>query len=101
MTVVPNRALLTADAKNRTLRTFLTSLAVDVGVAVTLVIYNVFGDATGWSDFDWKIMGFTLAKTVVVSAGSFILRRFVDPSSFPTPLPPAPAAAPSDPTPNL
>lgn len=99
MTSVANQNLLVIDAKNRALRTFLQSLAVDVGIAVCLVLYNVFSDATGWDSLDWKIIGFSLAKTVVVSITSFVMRRFLDSSSVPTPLPPAPQPAPADPTP--
>ena len=99
MTSVANQNLLIIDAKNRALRTFLQSLAVDVLVAVCLVLYNVFSNSTNWDSLDWKIIGFSLAKTVVVSITSFIMRRFLDQSSMPTPLPPAPQPSPSDPTP--
>jgi hypothetical protein len=89
----PQPRLLTADARNRALRVFLVGLAIDVGVALTLVIYNAANQANRWSDFDWQLLAFTLAKTLVTTAGSFILRRFLDPSGFPTPLPPTPQPA--------
>jgi hypothetical protein len=94
-------ALLTADAKNRSLRTFLVALAVDVGLAVLLVVYNAFTVANDWSQLDWTVLGFLLTKTGLTSAGAFILRRFLDPSGVPTPLPPAPVAAPADHTPEV
>lgn len=89
---------LNVDAKNRALRSFIVGLAIDVCVAVVLVLMNVFGSADGWGDLDWKILGFTLAKTVLMSAGSYVLRRFADGSVIPTPLPPAPVPAPADAT---
>jgi hypothetical protein len=90
---------LSIDAGNRALRSFIVGLAIDVGVAITLVLVNVFGAAGGWDELDWKIIGFSVAKTVVASAGSYILRRFVDASGIPTPLPPAPVPPPADPEP--
>lgn len=90
-------AALKADAKNRALRTLLVNLATDTGVALVLVMVNAFSDANGWGDFDWNILLFTLAKTAIVTAGSFILRRFLDPSGLPTPLPPANPGPPADP----
>ena len=88
--------LLSYDASNRALRTFLVNIATDVAVAMTLVVVAAFGKAEGWEDFEWSLMAFTLAKTAVVTAGSYILRRFLDPSGFPTPLPPAPQPAPAE-----
>lgn len=96
---VSQQRLLTTDAQNRALRTFLVSLVADVGIAVTLLLYNIFDSANGWSEIDWAVMGFLLVKTLVTSAGSFVLRRFLDGSSLPTPLPPSPVAPPADPQP--
>jgi len=90
------KALLTADAKNRSLRTFLVGLSIDVGVGVTLVFINAFATANDWSDIDWLILSFSLGKSIVQAAGSFILRRFVDASKIPTPLPPDPPGKPAD-----
>lgn len=94
---VRNRALLRADAKNRTYRTFLQALAVDVALAVALVLTTSLSGANAWGDLQWTVLGFLLAKTVVVSAASYVMRAFLDTSSFPTPLPPSPQAAPTDP----
>lgn len=87
---------LSDDARNRALRTFLVNISTDVAVALVLVLVAAFGEAEGWGDFEWSLLGFTLAKTAVVTAGSYILRRFLDPSSLWTPLPPAPVPAPAD-----
>lgn len=88
--------LLQTDAKNRALRTFLVNLVIDIGVALLLILVTTFQDANDWSEIEWGILGFSLAKTALASAGSFILRRYVDRSSIPTPLPPAPVPAPAD-----
>lgn len=89
-------ALLTADAKNRGLRSFLQGLAIDVGVGVALVLATTFGDANDWGDLEWTIIGFSLAKSVVQAAAAFVMRRFLDASSLPTPLPPTPQPEPAD-----
>lgn len=78
-------AALKADAGNRALRTFLQNLAIDLGVAVALVVYTTVGSG---SDIDWALLGLSILKTVLVTAASYIMRRFGDPSSFPTPTPP-------------
>jgi hypothetical protein len=91
------RPSLADDAGNRALRTFLQALAVDVLLALALVLYNTFEQANSWGSFDWSVLGFLAVKTVVVSAASYFMRRVLDPSGFPTPLPPAPVPRPADP----
>lgn len=86
---------LSTDARNRSFRTFLNGLTVDVGVALALVLLTATSGANSWSDLEWSLLGFTLAKTGVMTAGSYVLRRYLDASPFPTPLPPAPVAAPA------
>ena len=92
-------ATLTADARNRALRTLLVNLTTDVAVALALVLVAAFSRANGFGDLEWALLGFTLAKTAVVTAGSFVLRRFVDASGIPTPLPPTDPGPPADPGP--
>jgi hypothetical protein len=87
---------LTADAKNRGVRTLLTGLAIDVAVGVALVLAAYFASANSWGDLEWAILAFSLAKSVVQAVCSFILRKFLDPSKFPTPLPPADPGEPAD-----
>jgi hypothetical protein len=84
-----NLIRLKEDAKNRSVRTFATGLAIDVGVGVTLVLLTYFKDANAWGDIEWTILGFSVFKSFIQAAGAFVLRRFLDPSEFPTPLPPA------------
>ncbi len=87
---------LTTDARNRALRTFLQGLASDVLAAVILLVLPVFTNAQGWQDVDWKILGFLLAKTVVVTALSYVMRTWLDkrPDAL---LPPVNPGAPADP----
>ena len=91
-----NTQLLNQDAKNRALRTFLQGLGIDILVAIAVWAVSVFATAGGWGDIQWVIVSFTLAKTVVQSVAAYIMRRFVDGSAMPTPLPPEPAAEPAD-----
>lgn len=87
---------LARDARNRALRTFLVGLGIDVGFAVTaLVVTLAAADVSAWQG--WAAVGVSVARTVVASAGAYVLRRFADPSRVPTPLPPAPVPAPADP----
>lgn len=81
MTVI---APLEADAKNRALRTFLQGLAIDIAVAVSLVLYN----ATSSDEVSWQLIPLSLARSVIQTAAAYVMRRFVDPSFIPTPLPP-------------
>lgn len=85
---------LSADANNRALRTFLQGLGIDLLVAVAaLVLANVdsITDRQGLTVF-----GIALGKTVVTTAASYVMRRFVDKSAIPTPLPPSPVPEPND-----
>lgn len=83
------RAARSADARNRAARSFVQGLAVDVGVAVSLVLVTMLNPAAEWGDVQWAVLGFTLAKTVVVAAASYVMRMFLDPSKVPTPTPPS------------
>ena len=87
---------LTTDARNRALRTFLQGLASDVLAAVILLVLPVFTNAQGWQDVDWKILGFLLAKTVVVTALSYVMRTWLDKRTDAL-LPPVNPGAPADP----
>lgn len=85
---------LAADAKNRAVRTFLQGLAIDLGVAVAALVLANVDKITSREGL--ILFGITLAKTVVTTVASYVMRRFVDGSSVPTPLPPAPVPAPNE-----
>jgi hypothetical protein len=86
---------LKADAKNRAWRTTLQGLAIDVAVAVALVLVTLLAPVGGWGEIQWAVLGFTLFKTVLMAVAAFIMRRFVDkPGSIA--LPPTDPGLPSD-----
>lgn len=62
------------DARNRAFRTLVQGLAFDVAAALCLVLFTTFSDASGWGDIQWAILGFTLAKTFMVSGLSYLMR---------------------------
>ena len=77
---------LVADAKNRAARTFLTGLVVDLTVAVAVSILagiDSINDKAALITFSLSLL-----KTIVTTACSYVLRRYVDQSKIPTPLPP-------------
>lgn len=84
----PNLPNLTADSRNRALRTFIQGLAFDVAAALILLLLPVFTSANGWGDFEWTAIGFLVAKTVVVTGLSYVMRQYLDGSRVPTPVPP-------------
>lgn len=87
-------ATLANDAKNRAWRTFLQGLAIDLAVAVgAFVLANVdsITDKQGLT-----LAAITLGKTVATTIASYVMRRFLDPSRIPTPLPPADPGEPDD-----
>lgn len=86
---------LKGDATNRGVRSFLTGLAIDVAVAVVLVMMVTFTENNGWSTIEWVVVSFSLAKSVVQAVGAYVLRRWLDPSRLPTPLPPDPQPEPA------
>jgi len=90
------RRALTVDAKNRAVRTFLQGLAIDLALALAMLLFTVFIEANSWGDIEWYTLAFSFAKTIVTTAASFVMRRFIDrPGSVA--LPPDPPGKPSEP----
>jgi hypothetical protein len=85
---------LTTDARNRALRTLLQGLATDVVAALILLLLPVVTAANGWGDFEWRVLGFLVCKTVAVTVLSYVMRQYLDTSALPTPLPPSDTALP-------
>lgn len=84
-------AALRRDARNRALRVFLAGLAIDLAVAVSLVVLEV----TKAAELpEWRVIAASLFRTLAQTAAAYVLRRFVDPSRVPTPLPPDPPGEP-------
>ena len=87
-------ASLKEDATNRAWRVFLQGLGIDLLVAVSMLVYAVSTDP---NPIVWAAMGASLLRTVAQTAASYVMRRFLDGSKFPTPLPPAPVPPPAEP----
>lgn len=88
---------LEGDARNRALRTLIQSLAADVGIAVLVAVtawWNAGPDLS--TRAAWTGAGVLIAKTAVTTALSYLMRRYVDGSAVPTPLPPEPVPAPNE-----
>lgn len=83
-TKAQQQARLEADARNRAVRAFLQGLALDVLAAVALVLAPLLA---GDGDIEWRLLGLSLCRTAAAAAASYVMRRFVDPSRIPTPLP--------------
>lgn len=95
MNVRDERVLLSNDAKNRSLRTFLQGVAIDVAVAVAALVLASVDTIT---DKAGLILFFTaLGKTVVTAIASYVMRQYLDRSNLPTPLPPADPGEPDAP----
>ncbi len=58
-------------------RTLLQGLALDVLLAVCLVVY----DATSGDAVDWRLLGLALMRTVLQTAASSLMRRLKPPAS--------------------
>ncbi len=67
-----------ADAAERSLRSLVQGLALDIVVAVALVLSTAFG-AIEWTPTYWKAIGLTLAKSVLQAVVSYIMRVYVTP----------------------
>jgi hypothetical protein len=88
-----NSALLAADARNRALRSFVQGLGIDLLVAVAVVVQGV---ASSNGPILWPVVVASLGRSVAQAAAAYIMRRFLDRSKIPTPLPPDPPGKPSE-----
>ncbi len=83
---------LERDARNRALRVFLVGLAIDLAVAVSLLVQ----DAVQQEQVDYRLLLASVIRTAVQTTAAYVLRRFLDPSRLPTPLPPATPGEPDE-----
>jgi hypothetical protein len=84
---------LVTDAQNRALRTFLQGIAIDVLAGVSIAVHGLL---TSTDPFSWALLGALVLKSAGVAATSYVMRRWLDPSGFPTPLPPPTAGPPNE-----
>lgn len=71
--------LTKADARERSLRSLLQGLALDVAVAVILVLATAF-TSIEWTPAYWKALGLTVAKSVLQSGVSYLMRVYIKPT---------------------
>ena len=69
-------------ARKRGAQTFLQGLAIDVAVALALVIGAEVGKIQSWNDFLAPALTLTLAKSVIQAIVAYVVRRFYDQSGF-------------------
>ena len=93
--------MLATDARNRALRTLVQNVGVDVLVAVVTLLWPLVQGADSFADFDWRFIAFSLVKTVLLTVFAYVMRRFLDSSSLPTPLPPEYAGEPNEDDPDV
>lgn len=68
------------DAVSRSKRTLIQGLLIDLVVAVSAALLVWLPDADLSSRAAWTILGVSLAKTILTSAASYIMRLKVAPS---------------------
>ena len=90
---VNSGALLTKDAGNRAWRTFLQALALEIGVQVVPALNAALQDEGHVYNVDWLQ---SLVRLAGMTALAFFMRKVLDPSGIPTPLPPSPQPQPAD-----
>lgn len=90
------KSALVLDSRNRALRAFLVNVVVDVATMLGLTV-NEIVQTQPEHDIQLGVIAVLLGKTVAATIGSYLLRRFGDPSGVWTPLPPAPQAEPAEP----
>ena len=73
---------LTEVAQKRGVQTFLQGLAIDVAVALALVIGTQVAEVQSWGDFLAPALTLTLAKSVIQAVVAYVVRRFYDQSGF-------------------
>lgn len=70
--------LIQHDARNRALRSLMQGLAFDTTAAIVLVLFTTFSAAESFGDLEWTIIAFSVGKSAVVSALSYLMRTVFD-----------------------
>jgi hypothetical protein len=67
-----------ADARKHSLQSLVQGLALDVAVAIVLVLGTAF-NTIEWTPDYWKLLGLTVAKSVLQAGASYLMRVLVKP----------------------
>ncbi len=74
------RHAVTDDAKDRSVRTVLQGLAIDVSVAVVLVLAVAF-TTIEWTQTYWVARGLSLGRTILQAVVAYFMRLLVPPGA--------------------
>ena len=66
------------DARERSFRSLLQGLAVDVSIAVILVLATTVSSLE-WTAAYWQVLGLTVAKSGIQAMVSYLMRFYVTP----------------------
>lgn len=78
------RALTKRDARVRAYRTFIHGLMIDVLLAVLITLQTaLIAPEFAWSATYWQLMGLGVAKTVLISMISYVMRFMSPPPDTP------------------
>lgn len=67
-----------ADARERSWRTLLQGVAIDVGIALVLLFYTAT-ETIMWTKTYWIVLGFALAKTAIQTGAASLMRHLIPP----------------------
>ena len=97
LTAVTGRGeeLAVVDARNRSWRTFVQGLGIDIGFALLSVLALALGDFDFLSGAAWATLGVLVLKTIIQTAISYVARlkftpRYDEPAAGPPPQRPVP-----------
>lgn len=73
-----NSIAVRKDAGERSFRSLMQGLAVDLSITIILALSTAMGTLE-WTPTYWKVLGATLAKTLLQAAISYLMRFYVTP----------------------
>lgn len=71
-------AMANALQTSRPVRTLVQGFALDIAVAVVLVLATAFNEIE-WTPLYWKVLGLAVAKSVLQAGASYWMRTLVKP----------------------
>lgn len=74
------------DARDRAWRTLAQGVLVDVLIAVGLLFYTAFDEVDGWGGLQWKVLSFTITKSIIMTVVSYVMRLTKEPALSPAPV---------------